>query len=75
MTLNQSPPECNTESPSDAILLDVDAVARECSVSAQTVRRWVSAGYLHPVALPGNCRRVLVRRSDVADMVDSWSTS
>jgi hypothetical protein len=75
MSVSQAFADVKPDAPPDAFLLDVPGVAHECSVSAQTVRRWIAAGVLHPVSLPGGCRRVLVRRADVAAMVDSLSAS
>jgi len=49
----------------DHYLLTELEVAELCGVSRWTVREWMKAGHLRPVALPAGIRRNLYRRGDV----------
>ena len=53
------------------MLYDLQAAARELSVSLPTMRRWVSSGQIESVRLG---RRVLVRREALEAFVDRAST-
>lgn len=55
--------------PSERILIS-EAVASElCSVSLPTFRKWVRAGLIRRVDLPGDIRRNLYRRADIEAFV------
>ena len=49
------------------MLIDVATMARELSVSAETVRRWIRMGDI-PIVRAG--RRVLIRREALREFVD-----
>lgn len=46
---------------SDDVLLTVSEVARRLRVDATTVRRWISQGSLHAIALPHQGKRQVYR--------------
>ncbi len=54
-----------------ATWLTVAAVAEELDVSMRTVQRWVAAGEIAVVRLPGG--RVRIRRCDLDSAVASWT--
>ena len=64
MTLPHAPsPE---KVPTSERVLVAEKVASElCSVSQVTFRKWVKAGVIRPVDLPGGIRRNLYRRVDI----------
>lgn len=49
-------------------LLTVDYVAKKCSVSDKTVRRWIREGAL-PCTLVGPAKRIRIARSELAKML------
>jgi len=49
----------------ERILVSEAVAAQLCSVSQVTFRKWVAAGAIRPVDLPGNVRRNLYRRVDI----------
>jgi predicted site-specific integrase-resolvase len=51
--------------PSELILISEVVAARLCSVSLPTFRKWVRAGLIQRVELPGGLRRNLYRRADI----------
>jgi hypothetical protein len=50
---------------SERILVSEAVAAQLCSVSQVTFRKWVAAGAIRPVDLPGGVRRNLYRRVDI----------
>ena len=49
----------------ERILVSEAVAAKLCSVSQVTFRKWVAAGAIRPVELPGDIRRNLYRRADI----------
>jgi hypothetical protein len=49
----------------ERVLVSEAAAAQLCSVSKVTFRKWVAAGVIRPVDLPGGVRRNLYRRVDI----------
>jgi hypothetical protein len=49
----------------ERILVSEAVAAQLCSVSKVTFRKWVAAGAIRPVDLPGSVRRNLYRRVDI----------
>ncbi len=58
----QSPEKVPT---SERILVSEKVASELCSVSQVTFRKWVAAGAIRPVDLPGGIRRNLYRRVDI----------
>jgi predicted site-specific integrase-resolvase len=50
---------------SERILVSEPVASQLCSVSQVTFRKWVAAGAIRPVDVPGNLRRNLYRRADI----------
>jgi predicted site-specific integrase-resolvase len=49
----------------ERILVSEKVAAELCSVSQVTFRKWVAAGAIRPVDIPGDIRRNLYRRVDI----------
>ena len=49
----------------ERILVAEKVAAELCSVSQVTFRKWVAAGTIRPVDLPGDVKRNLYRRVDI----------
>ncbi len=49
----------------ERILVSEAVAAKLCSVSKVTFRKWVAAGAIRPIDLPGGVRRNLYRRVDI----------
>jgi hypothetical protein len=54
-----------------SILVSEKDATKMCGVSRPTFRKWVDAGLIARVDLPGNVRRNLFRRSDIEDFVSA----
>ena len=55
---------------SERILVSEKIASELCSVSQVTFRKWVAAGAIRPVDLPGDIRRNLYRRADIEAFAD-----
>lgn len=53
----------------ERILVSEAVAAQLCSVSQVTFRKWVAAGAIRPLELPGDIRRNLYRRVDIEAFV------
>jgi predicted site-specific integrase-resolvase len=49
----------------ERILVSEQVAAQLCSVSKVTFRKWVAAGAIRPVDIPGDIKRNLYRRADI----------
>ena len=49
----------------ERILVSEKVASELCSVSQVTFRKWVAAGAIRPVDIPGDIRRNLYRRVDI----------
>lgn len=49
----------------ERILVSEQVAAQLCSVSKVTFRKWVAAGAIRPVDIPGDVKRNLYRRVDI----------
>ena len=58
-------------------MLTVSDIAKKCNVSGATVRKWIRAGLLRAIYLPGNGERKALRveRDDFAAFFSSWDSS
>jgi predicted site-specific integrase-resolvase len=65
MTVPHAPSRDVAVPPADRILVSEAVAAELCSVSLPTFRKWMQAGLIDRVALPGGLRRNLYRRADV----------
>jgi excisionase family DNA binding protein len=54
-------------------LMTIEEVAKVCLCGEETVRRWIRAGRLPAVKLPGGFYRI--RRDDLVNLVQSKTTS
>lgn len=49
----------------ERVLVSEKVAAELCSVSKVTFRKWVKAGAIKPVDIPGDVKRNLYRRADI----------